>query len=544
MLKYPPAEVAYVREKLALAQEEARRRGISPALTASHATDEELVRGMVLNRLNNTICNFCHRKDDLLPLFYCRGCHCTWYCTQACQDGDKEEHERWCGKKLLLASEADRGPMRVVFATLDQPRTPFQSEEDIRLAEMEKKLPIKERRLEAAKELRQRYKKMGNDAYHQRDFSRAWGWYTLALRELISDVDHQFYVCFLNRAKTFAALGLFHLAFVEIYLLESAARTPLKRPQDLRIKAQWLLNIGLPHGAQQAYMRMQQMLSQMEDGPEKNEEEKKLLVGMMETAFLPPDVIKCDEFCMPFLDEPVGLMYNPCVSLRLFEELAPASAKDTQHFRRVNETLKGGPFQVGSSKIVPGQKGVLLQRPVRAGQIMMQEAGETLTAANMRENACGLCGKNLPGKPVPCPKGCGLHFCSKDHLRLALVGPPRIRMHSWQCDPTIQHRLSQMRKHIASIGGPTIQRLPLLMAAIMGIGEKNGNPLEKNPFIRLLVQSQQPSQQDLSASVNQFERLCHTLCKSARRSTLRCEYESRRRRVQCIGSLGSTQTSR
>lgn len=55
-------------------------------------------QGVVINRLDNPICNHCGDKSNIRELRRCIKCGMTWYCGDECEEKDQAAHGMWCCK--------------------------------------------------------------------------------------------------------------------------------------------------------------------------------------------------------------------------------------------------------------------------------------------------------------------------------------------------------------------------------------------------------------------------------------------------------------
>ena len=79
-----------------------------------------LTATVVLNRLNNPICNFCLDKKDTSKLLVCDACNMTFYCSEKCQHEDwlnplRQSHRDWCCNST---AKPDEGPLQMILVKM------------------------------------------------------------------------------------------------------------------------------------------------------------------------------------------------------------------------------------------------------------------------------------------------------------------------------------------------------------------------------------------------------------------------------------------
>jgi hypothetical protein len=141
--------------------------------------DADLPRAMAMNRIRNAICNWCWKKGDT-PLFYCRDCHCTWYCSESCQQLD-DSHRAWCCQP---DATPDCGPQAVAILPYDA------ATQTVDAAKQTLPTPtvvitqetIRARQTVSNAAIQAQFKDLGNTAYKATHYEQALAYYTRGIR--------------------------------------------------------------------------------------------------------------------------------------------------------------------------------------------------------------------------------------------------------------------------------------------------------------------------------------------------------------------------
>ena len=104
--RLPRAEVTAVRDQVGV-------------IAFSKRSLEQWIQDIVVFRMKRAVCNQCFRFGEGITLDFCKGCHCTWYCSSECQERDVRLHAHWCGQ---LGAPPDMGPLRVCVRVNDAQR--------------------------------------------------------------------------------------------------------------------------------------------------------------------------------------------------------------------------------------------------------------------------------------------------------------------------------------------------------------------------------------------------------------------------------------
>lgn len=72
---------------------------------------------LVVNRLNNPICECCGNKSDVSKLLICKHCCLSWYCNDACSEAHFNVHKLRCCKK---DGPLDLGYQQIAMLKVDE----------------------------------------------------------------------------------------------------------------------------------------------------------------------------------------------------------------------------------------------------------------------------------------------------------------------------------------------------------------------------------------------------------------------------------------
>jgi len=89
-------------------------------LTAEAEGEDDYVKMahlVLMNRLQNPICNQCLDTSATEKLVLCKRCNATWYCGEVCRTKDAPQHSHWC---CTPDAKPDTGPLAVVVVKISK----------------------------------------------------------------------------------------------------------------------------------------------------------------------------------------------------------------------------------------------------------------------------------------------------------------------------------------------------------------------------------------------------------------------------------------
>ena len=110
--KIPNSEVTHIKQQMMAKAGET-------AIPAEIPADVQIRAMLVINRIQNRICNQCWNKSNVAALLWCSDCQMTFYCSVECQKKDWEQHQEWCCQP---DGPPDQGPNQTAMLSV-KPKT-------------------------------------------------------------------------------------------------------------------------------------------------------------------------------------------------------------------------------------------------------------------------------------------------------------------------------------------------------------------------------------------------------------------------------------
>jgi len=339
---------------------------------------------------------------------------------------------------------------------------------------------------------------MGNASYKAGEFRKALACYTAGIRvpdtgPAPGPMASVRKALWMNRSRAYAALGLWMLAYVDVWLLEAGMgvkftdakdlwtlvnyQTELGELQEARRTCQRLAKlVPLPDPDNQ--QRLQQQLTRIQKLEDKQRQQQAAQAGMSLKNV--SDRMTAEQKAR-FASQSIQGLYSPC-ALRLFEHEGKEEEEEDEEARsaylKIIDKILMPHLETRTTQ--DSGTGVVARDDCAMGATIMID--KPLITGSVADDRCASCSKLLLVLvTVGCKRECGELYCST-----VCRDDAANTYHTWQCDKGIQSRAGEMRREVNAQGATMSSRVPLCISRALGLVARNRNLLERVPLLQHL----------------------------------------------------------